>query len=69
MDKGIGISQKDLSKIFTSFNRGGNVGSIPGTGMGLTTVNSYLKNMNGYIKIKSKIRKGTIVYVSIPMLL
>jgi signal transduction histidine kinase len=35
-DQGIGISPEDQQRLFESFHRGGNVGKISGTGLGLT---------------------------------
>jgi len=65
-DKGIGMSNRDKKTVFSSFKRGSNVGSIPGTGMGLVVVKYLLENYNAYINIRSKIDKGTIVFVSFP---
>ena len=65
-DKGIGMSNRDKKTVFSSFKRGSNVGSIPGTGMGLVVVKYLLENYNAYINIRSKIDMGTIVFVSFP---
>src|SRR3712207_8836258 len=37
-DRGVGIPAADLPKIFTAFQRAGNVGQIAGTGLGLVIV-------------------------------
>ncbi|HAG82830.1 MAG TPA: hybrid sensor histidine kinase/response regulator, partial [Cyanobacteria bacterium UBA12227] len=34
-DAGIGIPDEDQLRLFESFHRGNNVGTIPGTGLGL----------------------------------
>ena len=34
-DQGIGISEDDQQQLFKAFHRGGNVGTRPGTGLGL----------------------------------
>lgn len=65
-DEGIGMSLKDKKTIFSSFKRGSNVGSIPGTGMGLVVVKYLLENYNAYINIRSRVNNGTYVYISFP---
>src|SRR6202000_2409545 len=37
-DQGIGISESDQQKLFQAFHRGSNVGTRPGTGLGLLLV-------------------------------
>jgi len=65
-DRGIGISEEDIKKIFEPFYRGANTISISGTGIGLPLVNQIIKNHNGTVEISSKIGKGTIVTVLLP---
>jgi signal transduction histidine kinase len=65
-DRGIGISEEDLQKIFEPFYRGTNALSIPGSGIGLPLVNQIIKNHNGTIKISSKNGNGTCVTVLLP---
>lgn len=65
-DKGIGISEEDLQKVFEPFYRGANTISISGTGIGLPLVSQIIKNHNGTVKLLSKINKGTIVTVLLP---
>lgn len=65
-DKGIGISEKDLQKIFEPFYRGTNTHSISGSGIGLPLVNQIIKNHNGSVKISSQVDKGTVVTVLLP---
>ena len=65
-DKGIGISEEDIKKIFEPFYRGANTISISGTGIGLPLVNQIIKNHNGTVEISSLIGKGTIVTVLLP---
>lgn len=66
VDNGIGIAQKDLKNLFTSFKRGSNVGKIPGTGIGMVLVNYFLRMIKGQIHLKSTIGKGTCVYIRFP---
>jgi len=65
-DRGIGISEEDIKKIFEPFYRGANTISISGTGIGLPLVNQIIKNHNWTVEISSKIGKGTIVTVLLP---
>lgn len=65
-DRGIGISEEDIQKIFEPFYRGSNAGSIAGSGIGLPLVNKIIKNHNGIIKLTSDIGKGTRVSVLLP---
>jgi PAS domain S-box-containing protein len=65
-DTGIGIPNEDLSRIFEPFHRGGNIGNIGGTGMGLAVVEKLVGLLNGTISIHSHIGKGTTVTLILP---
>jgi len=65
-DEGIGIPESDQQWLFTSFQRGRNVGDRPGTGLGLVLVKRCLELHGGTIHIQSKIGKGTRVTVRLP---
>ena len=65
-DKGIGISEEDLQKIFEPFYRGANTISISGTGIGLPLVSQIIKNHYGTVTILSEIGKGTVVKILLP---
>lgn len=65
-DRGIGISEEDLRKIFEPFYRGANTISISGIGIGLTLVNQIIKNHNGKINLTSREGKGTVATVLLP---
>jgi signal transduction histidine kinase len=65
-DKGIGIPEKDLGKIFEPFYRGTNSDSVPGSGIGLSLVNSIVKNHSGTISLSSDVGKGTTVVIKLP---
>ncbi len=65
-DRGIGIAEEDIKKVFEPFYRGSNTIAISGTGIGLPLVNQIIKNHNGTIEISSKIGKGTVVTVLLP---
>lgn len=54
-DRGIGIPEADRARIFEPFERGSNVGSINGTGLGLNIVQRM-----------TEILRGTIAYEPVP---
>ncbi|MGB3079910.1 MAG: ATP-binding protein [Saprospiraceae bacterium] len=68
-DSGIGISQESLSHIFERFYQADNNGKIKGigTGIGLSVVSELVKLLNGEIKVKSNIDKGTQFNLVIPI--
>jgi signal transduction histidine kinase len=65
-DHGIGISEKDIPKVFEPFYRGANTISLPGSGIGLPLVNQIITNYNGIIKLSSILEKGTRVTILLP---
>jgi signal transduction histidine kinase len=66
-DRGIGISEKDLEKVFEPFYRGANTITISGSGIGLPLVSQIIKNHNGTVELSSQIDKGTVVTVLLPI--
>jgi PAS domain S-box-containing protein len=66
-DKGIGISEEDQQQLFKAFHRGGNVGTRPGTGLGLLLVKSCAELHGGKVRVKSRIGRGTTVTVKLPI--
>ncbi|MFP4471292.1 MAG: tetratricopeptide repeat protein [Bacteroidales bacterium] len=65
-DNGIGIDPDDMKYIFDDFHRGINVGTIQGTGLGMSIVKNCVALIGGDIKIDSELEKGTTVTVTIP---
>lgn len=66
IDKGIGISEEELQKVFEPFYRASNAITYPGTGIGLQLVNQIIKKHNGTVKISSQLGKGTTVKIMLP---
>jgi PAS domain S-box-containing protein len=60
-DTGIGINEDQQEKIFTAFTQqsGQSNRYYEGTGLGLAIVTGLLKKLNGEIKLKSKVGKGS----------
>ena len=70
-DTGIGIKQKDIKKLFKSFERVNLIETqnIQGAGLGLTLVKYLMDLMGGTITAKSEYGKGSIFTMKIPQLL
>ncbi|MGH7806973.1 MAG: ATP-binding protein, partial [Thermodesulfobacteriota bacterium] len=61
-DEGLGIPQEYLSRIFDPYFTTREKGS----GLGLASVHSIIKNHNGYIGVESEIGMGTKFYIYLP---
>ena len=69
VDHGIGILEDDQKWLFNAFQRGRNVGTIPGTGLGLVIVKRCVELHRGTIRIQSSAGEGTRVRVEVPVAL
>jgi PAS domain S-box-containing protein len=67
-DQGIGIPEADREWLFNAFHRGANVGTRPGTGLGLVIVKRCVDLHGGSITIESELGKGTTAAVRLPIL-
>jgi two-component system phosphate regulon sensor histidine kinase PhoR len=70
-DKGIGIKEEDLKKIFDKYFRvpSDNIHDVKGFGLGLSYVKLMVDAHNGKIEIISRFGKGTELILSFPVLL
>jgi signal transduction histidine kinase len=66
-DSGIGIPEEDQSRLFESFHRASNVGTISGTGLGLAIVKNCVDLHKGQISVNSVIGVGTTFTVTLPL--
>jgi signal transduction histidine kinase len=66
-DHGVGIADDDQQKLFTAFHRGANVGTRPGTGLGLLLVKRCAELHGGKVHLASKLGQGTTVTVRLPL--
>ena len=69
-DFGIGISAKDLDKIFERFYRGAETSklAIKGSGIGLTLVKLMVEAHGGRIEVESEAGKGSTFRIFIPLI-
>jgi signal transduction histidine kinase len=65
-DEGIGIPTEDRQQLFESFHRASNVGTVPGTGVGLAIVKRCVDLHNGQIALESEVGVGTTFTVTLP---
>ncbi len=66
-DNGIGIPLEDQPRLFDFFFRAGNVGGIPGTGLGLLVVQRCVTAHGGRIEFTSTPGQGTCFTVTLPL--
>ncbi|MBK7133967.1 MAG: HAMP domain-containing histidine kinase [Bacteroidales bacterium] len=66
-DRGIGIPEEDLKKVFDPFYRSSNALTYRGSGIGLQLVNQIIKIHNGEIRLTSEVGVGTEVVVLLPV--
>ncbi len=65
-DQGIGIPAADQIQLFDAFQRGSNVGNVPGTGLGLALVKQAVALLGGSIHCESQVGMGTTMTVMLP---
>ncbi|MFH0735620.1 MAG: hybrid sensor histidine kinase/response regulator [bacterium] len=68
-DTGMGISEKDIKRLFKIDEKVSNVGTAgeSGTGLGLLLCKELIEKNNGTIKVESDIGKGTSFYFYLPV--
>jgi signal transduction histidine kinase len=67
-DSGIGISESDQAKLFTSFFRADNPATrrVPGTGLGLVIARQLVRLHGGELMVRSQAGAGTEVSFFVP---
>lgn len=68
-DTGVGISSKDLEKIFNAYFRGQHTSSETGDGIGLYIVKENIEQIGGYVTAQSKMGYGSTFTIDIPIML
>ena len=66
-DKGYGIKEEELPRIFDAYYRGSGLLEIHGDGIGLYVVKENLKQINGSIEVFSKYGSGTRFELLLPI--
>ncbi len=68
-DNGIGMSEEELTKLFTKFFRAEAPGleSVPGTGLGLCIVKNLVELQGGEIEVSSKVGRGSTFAFTLPI--
>ena len=66
-DQGIGIDVEEQQELFKAFHRGSNVGTRPGTGLGLLVVKRCVELHRGNVQLVSELGEGTTVTVKLPV--
>ncbi len=68
-DSGIGISEKDRTRLFEKFYRGTNREALVqrGTGLGLAIVKSIAERHGGNVRVESEPGRGSTFYLQIPL--
>ena len=66
-DNGLGIDEHEINRIFQRFYRSHNVAEYEGVGIGLFLTKEIINTQGGYIKVKSKIGKGSTFSVFLPI--
>jgi PAS domain S-box-containing protein len=66
-DSGIGIPPKDQPQIFDPFYRARNVGTVAGTGLGLSVVKEIVGLHDGTVELESEEGRGTTVTIVLPL--
>lgn len=65
-DQGIGVFEEEKAQIFRRFYRGGRVQQEDGVGIGLYLAREILQKEKGYIKLTSKVGKGSCFGLYLP---
>ncbi|MCK5071316.1 MAG: PAS domain S-box protein, partial [Desulfocapsa sp.] len=67
-DSGIGISEKQIDKLFIPFTRlGQDKSGIEGTGIGMTITKQLVELMKGSLKVESEVGIGSTFIVNLPL--
>lgn len=66
-DQGIGIPPSELHRVFEPFERGTNVGSVEGTGLGLNIVKRVTGLLGGSVALQTEVGRGSCFTIKLPL--
>lgn len=66
-DEGIGIPQREQARVFEGFFRASNVGTLPGTGLGLMIARHCVMRHGGTLSFQSQENVGTTFTLTVPV--
>ena len=67
IDQGIGFTDEDMKNLYEPFYRNKNhIGTIPGTGLGMTIIQQSVEALNGNFAINSAPGQGTKILLMLP---
>ena len=68
-DNGVGMSEEELTKLFTKFFRAEAPGmeNVPGTGLGLCIVKNLIELQGGEITVSSEVGRGSVFTIILPV--
>jgi len=67
LDRGRGIPEEELERVFDKFFRGGSAGASNGTGLGLSICKGFVEAHNGRIVAKNRSQGGVEVAIFLPV--
>src|SRR5262245_5282649 len=67
VDRGPGIPERELGRIFEAFYRGSGSDSHPGAGLGLAIVRGFIEANGGHVSVESLPGQGTAFVVEFPL--
>jgi len=66
-DNGIGIEDSNIEKVFKIFFKSNSSNKYLGSGIGLTTCKKIVENLNGEIRVESKLNVGSKFIITLPI--
>ncbi len=57
LDRGPGIPETDLTKVFDRFHRADSARTMPGSGLGLAIVRDVVERMGGTVRAENRVRR------------
>jgi signal transduction histidine kinase len=65
-DHGLGVPAGEQDRLFQTFFRASNVGSVPGTGLGLRIVKNAMQLHGGEVRFQSELGRGSTFELILP---